>query len=150
MDQYHSYAAAAGDHSLPFNGQFEWPQAAYHQHHYSNLSDGSSDYTQHSFTYGSGVSTEAFEDFEDGEHEGRARLTGEQMAELERQFSSEPMPKTDRKAEIARKLRLNVPRVSVSVSCVKINSESLTDTFRCLELVSESASQSQTPKDTIR
>lgn len=100
------------------NGYYPQSHTSGHRHGHqpSDFSNASSDFLPQSLYLARDGSADLFDDAEDGDAESKTRLSPEQMAELEREFRLNHKPKTERKKIIAQRLRLQLPRVNVSLS----------------------------------
>lgn len=97
------------------NGYYPQSHGSGHGHRPSDFSSASSDFLPHGLYLPRDGSADLFDDVEDGDAESKTRLSPEQMAELEREFRLNHKPKTERKKVIAQRLRLQLPRVNVSL-----------------------------------
>lgn len=121
MDYSHFHFPMSDSAYPVLNGYYPRPHAPGHGHQASDFSNASSDFLPHSLYLPSDGSVDPFDDGEDGDAENKTRLSPEQMAELEREFRLNHKPKTERKKIIAQRLRLQLPRVNVSVMCLASN-----------------------------
>ena len=115
MDYSHFHFPMSDSAYPVINGYYPQPHAPGHGHQPSDFSNASSEFLPHGLYLPRDGSADLFDDVEDGDAESKTRLSPEQMAELEREFRLNHKPKTERKKIIAQRLRLQLPRVNVSL-----------------------------------
>ena len=115
MDYSHFHFPMSDSAYPVINGYYPQPHASGHGQQPSDFSNASSDFLPHSLYLTRDGSADLYDDVDEGDTESKTRLSPEQMAELEREFRLNHKPKTERKKIIAQRLRLQLPRVNVSL-----------------------------------
>lgn len=97
---------------------YQHASAPFSQHQFNGFENMLDEIPKPEIYFPTGYPPDLLDDVDDGDAEGKSRLTSDQMNELEREFKLNPKPKTQYKQRVATRLRLNLPRVNVSTVSV--------------------------------